>query len=65
MVKRKPFRRIRSREEMEAKGRIKLPGYTGEYRESAYGKEPPRGFFSRLSGRFGNPKGGSSNRGKG
>ena len=32
------FGRLYDREELEAKGRINVPGYSGKYRDDAYGK---------------------------
>lgn len=43
------FGRLYDREELEAKGRINVPGYSGKYRDDAYGKwdgtksDQPRG----------------------
>ena len=34
--------KIKNREELEAKGRINQPGYTGQYRKDAYGEDWPR-----------------------
>lgn len=43
------FGRLYDREELEAKGRINVPGYSGKYRDDAYGErtktktDQPRG----------------------
>lgn len=49
------FGRLYDREELEAKGRINVPGYSGKYRSDAYGErtktktDQPRGSDGRIS----------------
>ena len=41
-TRRRLFGRLYDREELEAKGRIDVPGYSGKYRAEAYGKQITR-----------------------
>lgn len=37
-IRKRLFGRLYDREELEARGKINVPGYTGKYRDAAYRK---------------------------